>query len=109
VEIKEANEIIATFMGWYRPCVSEIPNAWNDKDGFRVHKWFSESLDLLVPVWRRLKLHSVNLEFYHMCVTIFPTMDSGDLESFDCNHGPIQHAACIATAKVILALNEVSE
>ena len=115
---QEANKIIAEFMGYkyietYTHEIIKEPLLVLEKDLEIYHKpCFTDSLDALVPVWKKL----VDLPFFDMLM-------SGDVVKYGANfkafkeliernqghsgwHDTIQQAAAHATAK---AINELQE
>ena len=103
----DANKIIAEFMG-YKHCIEDDAEWWETEEG---HDFIaSSSLDMLVPVWEKLRREN-------LCEL---NMIMGTRREYDCHFGfdteisgrflpdeyapTIQEAAAIATAKAIQEL-----
>lgn len=108
----EANKIIAEFMGeWRAKFAPELK-----MDHANIPYEYSDSLDLLVPVWKKLLSHDLAftpsmfcnpLGYYEFCVT--PSTEDGDDERWDgCSGNSVlpSEAAAIATAKAIKELQK---
>ena len=103
---QEVNKIIAEFMGggivyyYGEPIRVEFPMEMQHLDC----KLYTESLDSLVPVWKKLELTEIGCEFFSNEVFYFkvckPTIKG------DFNGETIQQAAAHATAKAILELKK---
>lgn len=98
--LEEANKTIAEYMGTtYR----------NTKHGNEImYLGYSNSLDALVPVWEKLKVHEhVALDITNKEVFVW---EEGNYtcgwHSYNSTGNTIQEAACLATAKAIKELND---
>lgn len=90
----QADNIISNFMGVTRGYYEEN----------HYHENYSESLDALVPVWEKLKMKRVTLEYFNQS---YRGADVNHCHDHETISDTIQEAAAIATAKVILELKEV--
>lgn len=93
MELKEANKIIAEYMGW----------DWKDH-GIKMAELAVPSLDALVPVWSKYGEKILVYEFLRMA--LFAKMLSVEAitimkETRNTSARTFQEAACIATAKAI--------
>lgn len=110
----EANRVIAEFMGFkYYPSNSPSPSYLKNNIEYKEYEMvkYTESLDVLVPVWEKLN----TLPFFDVLI-------GGNTNKYGANfkafkelierkqghsgwHGTIQQAAAHATTKLILELN----
>jgi len=102
---EEADEIIAEFMGF------EIEDGQiclrDNCCGYYYDKVFSESLDLLVPVWEKLMdgaFYKITLNDYGLGSPIVNTEWYEGKKSIGKSDETVQQAAAIATAKAIQEL-----
>lgn len=113
--LEEANKIIAEYMGTTIEIIESInyaaPTTYDKiitKDYKYTSKWYSESLDALVPVWEKMRAAEfkfVNIE-YDCCGWFLDIDDKTDVRKYGRIGLSIQEAACIATAKAIKELKE---
>jgi len=105
--ITEANKIIAEYLGWK----VLTPKEWSERLLIEKNEIcsnspkinFSKSIDMMIPIWQKLKISQVKFEgnnSFNQCeiaVGINPTVW--------CNGDTLFEAACLATAKLIKDLD----
>lgn len=89
-----ADKIIAEYMGFKYNNVNNSIDMWHRNNGWQHFDLYTNSLDALVPVWRKLQIIPFERDG---CVVCSYT---------DGSNQTIQESAAIATAKAIKELNE---
>ena len=102
MKIKEANEIVAEYMGFG---FNATETCLVDKD-HNLSALYSDSLDALVPVWEKLDVRHFRYEnrYGNYFSIHYGTNDAYDTKTrvdHMITSETIQEAACIATAKAI--------
>jgi hypothetical protein len=103
MRLEEVNKTIAEYMGWevLRMTNKTIVRKWQDglaKDT----KYFTESLDALVPVWEKLGIYG---GFYTRSETfVIQTQEGYSRTTMEAEGATIQESAAIATAHIIKGL-----
>lgn len=103
MEIDEANKIVAEFMGLEYHREGDCAG-WIRNDRFLQFP-YSMSFDSLVPVWEKLEFLDIKI-FWASDGYRFWIKNNREVFS---GRKTIQEAACVATAKAILALTQESE
>lgn len=111
----EINKIISEFMGYYftsydselKECYGFLKNESPENED--IIPCYTESLDALVPVWKKLNMYRMVFE-YECYDNIGWFTDLGDFtdirESHDDISFTLQESAAYSTAKVIKKLND---
>ena len=109
MKAEKANKVIAEYMGYELREMSWGICAGGAQLG-KGKTAYSESLDLLIPVWEKMGRVSILAHFWDGRVINFVIQDHNnagpDMSMVSSDNGTVQESACIATAKAIIELQK---